>query len=393
MAAVRFRSTTKAFEDSVAVADLDLEIADGELLVLAGPSGCGKSTVLRMIAGLETPTSGDVEIGDDCVTDMAPRDRDVAMVFQNYALYPHMSVERNLGFALRRARVRREVITERVESTAHLLELVERLDKKPGQLSGGQNQRVAMGRAIVREPKVFLMDEPLSNLDARLRATMRAEIVALQQQLGTTMVYVTHDQVEALTMGDRVAVLRGGVLQQVAPPDELFCAPRNTFVAGFIGTPPMNLYRSTLTRTAGGGVSLDLGGTVFDYSPPEVAGSGLDEVCDGEVIVGIRPHDIVTGRGTTATASVALVELLGAELIVHAVLEATPFVPSEGHGEAAATPGGSAAGAPLVARLVAGKGQPQPGDLLGVEFPARALHLFDPDTEERTSGPVLPRGA
>ena len=248
MASVAFDSVTKTFDGDVdAVADLTLTIEDGELLVLVGPSGCGKSTALRMVAGLETPTAGDVFIGGECVTEVAPRERDVAMVFQNYALYPHMTVERNLGFGLKIKRMPKSLVVERVAAAAHMLELTEHLQKRPAQLSGGQRQRVAMGRAIVREPQVFLMDEPLSNLDAKLRVAMRAEIVALQQELRTTLVHVTHDQVEAMTMGHRVAILRRGVLQQVAPPDELFDAPVNVFVAGFIGTPAMNLYHSDLT--------------------------------------------------------------------------------------------------------------------------------------------------
>src|SRR6187431_629311 len=247
MATVTLGAVNKVYENGFhAIHDLNLDINDEEFLVLVGPSGCGKSTALRMIAGLETITSGTLKIGDRVVNDIEPKDRDIAMVFQNYALYPHMTVADNIGFALKLARVPKDEIKRRVTQAAHILELEPYLDRKPGQLSGGQRQRVAMGRAMVREPAAFLMDEPLSNLDAKLRVQMRAEIAALQRELGVTTCYVTHDQVEAMTMGDRVAVLKDGYLQQVDSPQNLYDKPGNVFVAAFIGSPSMNLFEATL---------------------------------------------------------------------------------------------------------------------------------------------------
>src|SRR6187401_752710 len=248
MATVQMENVNKIYENGFhAIHDLSLDIADQEFLVLVGPSGCGKSTALRMVAGLETITGGVMKIGDRVVNDVQPKDRDIAMVFQNYALYPHMTVADNIGFALKLARVPKDEIKRRVTQAAHILELEQYVDRKPGQLSGGQRQRVAMGRAIVRQPSAFLMDEPLSNLDAKLRVQMRAEISELQRNLGVTTIYVTHDQVEAMTMGDRVAVLKDGYLQQVDTPQNLYDDPINVFVAAFIGSPSMNLYEGTIT--------------------------------------------------------------------------------------------------------------------------------------------------
>src|SRR5215216_7558972 len=247
MAEIVLEKLTKRYPNGFeAVKDLSLEIAESELLVLVGPSGCGKTTALRMIAGLEDITEGDLYIGGRRVNDVLERDRDIAMVFQSYALYPHMTVAQNIGFSLRLARRPRKEVRQRVRETAELLGLEELLDRRPKQLSGGQRQRVAMGRAIIRQPQAFLMDEPLSNLDAQLRVHMRGEIEALQKRLGVTTVYVTHDQVEAMTMGDRIAILRDGVLQQVGEPDEVYDRPANLFVAGFIGSPPMNLAHATI---------------------------------------------------------------------------------------------------------------------------------------------------
>src|SRR5919106_691671 len=241
MAQITMEGLTKRYPDGYeAVRDMDLEIADGEFVILVGPSGCGKSTALRMIAGLEDITEGELRIGDEVVNDRAPKDRDVAMVFQNYALYPHMSVRENMGFALKLRKLDQSEIDSKVTEAARILDLEQHLDRKPSQLSGGQRQRVAMGRAIVRDPAAFLMDEPLSNLDAKLRVQMRTEVSRIQQTLGTTTVYVTHDQTEAMTLGDRVAVMRAGVIQQVGTPMELYQRPRNLFVAGFIGSPSMN---------------------------------------------------------------------------------------------------------------------------------------------------------
>ena len=249
MATVQMENVNKIYENGFhAIHDLSLDIADQEFLVLVGPSGCGKSTALRMVAGLETITGGVMKIGDRVVNDVQPKDRDIAMVFQNYALYPHMTVADNIGFALKLARVPKDEIKRRVTQAAHILELEQYLDRKPGQLSGGQRQRVAMGRAIVRQPSAFLMDEPLSNLDAKLRVQMRAEIARLQRDLGVTTVYVTHDQVEAMTMGDRVCVLKDGYLQQVDTPQNLYDNPINVFVAAFIGSPSMNLYDGVVER-------------------------------------------------------------------------------------------------------------------------------------------------
>ncbi|MGA1352138.1 MAG: ABC transporter ATP-binding protein, partial [Ilumatobacteraceae bacterium] len=249
MAQVKFENVDKVFDNGVkAVSNMSLEVRDGEFLVLVGPSGCGKTTALRMVAGLEAISSGTVSIGDTVVNNLSSKDRDIAMVFQNYALYPHLSVADNIAFGLRLRKEPKEKINKQVEWAATMLDLVPYLNRRPKELSGGQRQRVAMGRAIVREPKVFLMDEPLSNLDAKLRVQMRAEIANLQKQLGTTTIYVTHDQVEAMTMGDRVAVMSMGVLQQVAEPQVLYDAPANIFVAGFIGTPPMNMFEATVEK-------------------------------------------------------------------------------------------------------------------------------------------------
>ena len=277
MAEVTFRSVEKVYDNKVtAVSDLDLDVADGELLVVVGPSGCGKTTTLRMLAGLEDITSGQISIGGKVVNDLTAKERDIAMVFQSYALYPHLSVADNLGYPLRMAKVSKQERADRIATVAKQLRLEELLDRKPRQLSGGQRQRVAMGRAMVREPQVFLMDEPLSNLDAKLRVLMRSEVAELQQELNTTMFYVTHDQIEAMTMGHRVAIMNHGVLQQVAPPAELYQSPANLFVAGFIGSPPMNLLNATVTQgatpgsiaLASGTATIDLGvatGDAFDF--------------------------------------------------------------------------------------------------------------------------------
>src|SRR6059036_2796410 len=247
MAEIQFRDVTKRYPDGFeAVKHMDLDIADGEFMILVGPSGCGKSTALRMIAGLEDITSGELRIGDEVVNDRAPKDRDIAMVFQNYALYPHMTVRENMGFALKLAGTPQAEIDQKVNEAAKVLDLEQHLDRKPANLSGGQRQRVAMGRAIVRDPSAFLMDEPLSNLDAKLRVQMRTEVSRIQQRLGTTTIYVTHDQTEAMTLGDRVAVMRSGVLQQVGTPMELYNNPKNLFVAGFIGSPAMNFMPATM---------------------------------------------------------------------------------------------------------------------------------------------------
>jgi multiple sugar transport system ATP-binding protein len=332
MAVVNFSSVTKQYKGDgpLAVDSLDLTIDDGEFMVLVGPSGCGKSTALRMIAGLEEITEGELRIGDRVVNEVPPGDRDIAMVFQNYALYPHMTVRDNIGFALEVAKVPKSEIKERTEQAAEMLGLTEYLDRLPKALSGGQRQRVAMGRAIVRSPQVFLMDEPLSNLDAKLRVQMRSEIIHIQKRLGTTMVYVTHDQVEAMTMGHRVAVMRMGLLQQVAPPQELYHRPANLFVAAFIGSPAMNLITASVEGTpdrptvtfAGHALAIDRG--AIDRYPQ------LPERIGSSVIVGLRPeHFVMDGdadlpEDQKLTVFVDLAEAMGAEVHVHAQLDVPP---------------------------------------------------------------------
>ncbi len=322
MAAVTLDKMTKVYDGTTepAVDRLDLDISDGEFVVFVGPSGCGKSTALRMIAGLEQITGGDVKIGDRIVNMVPPKDRDIAMVFQNYALYPHMTVARNLDFPLRIAGVEKEELKSRVDSIARTLQLTELLHRKPGQLSGGQRQRVAMGRALIRKPAVFLMDEPLSNLDAKLRVSMRSEIARIQSELGVTTIYVTHDQVEAMTMGDRVVVLNGGELQQVAAPEVLYNRPGNVFVAGFIGSPAMNLWNSRLVDTSDGGLGISIGTQVLPVPADLAARIGLAAHSDKDLVVGIRPDDLyddgVVGSATIRGELKAR-EALGSEVIAH----------------------------------------------------------------------------
>ena len=320
MADVDLVNITKRFDDGTeAVGDLSLHVADGEFLILVGPSGCGKSTVLRMIAGLEEVTSGELRIGGELVNDKPSKDRDVAMVFQSYALYPHMTVRDNMGFALKLAGADKSEIDQKVEDAARTLDLEQHLDRRPANLSGGQRQRVAMGRAIVRDPKAFLMDEPLSNLDAKLRVQMRTEVARLQSKLETTTVYVTHDQTEAMTLGDRVAVMRAGVLQQVATPAELYDNPVNLFVAGFIGSPAMNFMPGEIS---GGKLQLPIGDV--DLDKLEI------EHHDGQVVVGLRPEnfedvevigDLKEERGIVFEAEIDLVESLGSDLFAHFHIE------------------------------------------------------------------------
>lgn len=320
MARIVFDSVTRVYpgSDHPAVDRLNLEIADGEFLVLVGPSGCGKSTSLRMLAGLEDVNSGKIYIGDNDVTDMAPKDRDIAMVFQNYALYPHMTVRQNMGFALKIAKVPQAEIDKRVEQAAATLDLTEYLDRKPKALSGGQRQRVAMGRAIVRKPQVFLMDEPLSNLDAKLRVQTRTQIAQLQRTLGVTTLYVTHDQTEALTMGDRIAVIAGGVLQQVGTPEELYDCPGNAFVAAFIGSPAMNIgtFRVDNGVAVLGDARIPLSQATLDALTPED---------NGEIIIGFRPEALDVQAGTQDMAhsipiQVTHVEELGSDAYVYGTL-------------------------------------------------------------------------
>jgi multiple sugar transport system ATP-binding protein len=337
VASVSFDHVRKVYPDgTVAVQDLSLEIPDGELMVLVGPSGCGKTTALRMVAGLEEISDGEVRIGDEVVNKLPPRDRDLAMVFQTYALYPHKSIYDNLAFPLRLRKLGRAQIDERVRRIARVLELEEQLKRKPRQLSGGQRQRVAMGRAIIREPRAFLMDEPLSNLDAKLRTQMRAEISLLHRELGVTTLYVTHDQVEAMTLGERVTVMRKGELQQVATPQELYDRPVNLFVAGFIGSPPMNFVQGEVVLD-GEGAQVQVGDQRLSIDDDERAlAPGLERWTGRKVIVGIRPEHLEDSAIETRTAAdrrlhgrVRLRELLGSESIVHFQIDAAPAVTPE----------------------------------------------------------------
>jgi multiple sugar transport system ATP-binding protein len=337
VASISFDRVRKVYPDgTVAVQELSLEISDGELMVLVGPSGCGKTTALRMVAGLEDISEGDVRIGTQVVNQLPPRDRDVAMVFQNYALYPHKSIYDNLAFPLRLRKLGKAEIEHRVQRIARVLELQEQLNRRPRQLSGGQRQRVAMGRAIIREPQAFLMDEPLSNLDAKLRTQMRAEISLLHKELRVTTLYVTHDQVEAMTLGQRVAVMRKGELQQVAAPQELYDRPVNLFVAGFIGSPPMNFVQGELVRN-GGAVDVQIGDQRLALDDGERAlADGIADWAGRKLIVGIRPEHLEDAALDTAasnerrlTGRVRLREALGSEWIVHFQIDAAPAVSPE----------------------------------------------------------------
>jgi multiple sugar transport system ATP-binding protein len=389
VADIAIRGATKIYAGAAvpAVDAVELDIADGELLVLVGPSGCGKSTLLRMIAGLEEVTAGSISIGGRDVTHLAPKDRDIAMVFQSYALYPHMTVRRNIGYPLRLARTPKDEIDRRVEETAELLQLTDELERRPAQLSGGQRQRVAMGRAIVRHPQAFLMDEPLSNLDAKLRVEMRAEIARLQRELAVTTVYVTHDQVEAMTMGTRVAVLQRGRLQQVDTPQRLYDEPDNLFVATFIGSPAMNLFPGRIEAAEGAGVdglTLRSGQHRLALDPATLAAHpGLPRLVGQPVVIGIRPEglaDVALEPGAPADqvieATVDLVESLGAELVVH-VTVSDPMAPADGDSDAwrqVVARRGRA-----VARLTT-RSRLSPGDVVKLAVDTTRLHLFDAET-------------
>ncbi|WNV74556.1 ABC transporter ATP-binding protein [Geodermatophilus sp. DSM 44513] len=388
MAEVVLDKVNKQYENGFhAVKDLDLAIADGEFLVLVGPSGCGKSTALRMVAGLEDVTSGTLRIGDRVVNTLPPRDRDIAMVFQSYALYPHMTVADNIGYGLRIKRMDKAEIGRRVQRAADMLELTPLLDRKPAQLSGGQRQRVAMGRAIVREPSVFLMDEPLSNLDAKLRVQMRAEIAQVQQDLGTTTIYVTHDQVEAMTMGDRVAVLKAGVLQQAGDPQYLYDNPANLFVAGFIGSPPMNMGLGRVER-AGDGLVVHLGSCPLRLGPEALAKApALAGHVGHEVAVGIRSEDMEDARiardapeDARLRARVVLTEALGSEITVHFTVDAPEVVTEDTRALAqdarAEETSHRVAGTKFVASF-APRSRVRPGDEIEVVVDTERLHFFD----------------
>jgi multiple sugar transport system ATP-binding protein len=344
MATIQFTEVTKQFDDgTVAVDGLTLDVHDGEFLILVGPSGCGKTTALRMVAGLEEITSGEIRIGEKVVNDLPPVERDIAMVFQNYALYPHMTVAQNLGFPLRQQGVKKAEAKQRVEEAARLLSIDELLHRKPRALSGGQRQRVAIGRALVRRPVAFLMDEPLSNLDAKLRVQMRAELIALHKRLGVTTIFVTHDQTEAMTLGDRVVVMNKGVVQQVDTPAQLYSRPANTFVAGFIGSPPMNFLRGRLD-----GSSVVLGSHCIELpQSTQTAVSGRT----GDVVVGVRPEDFVSANGDGIAAQIAFTESLGPETLVHFRSDALETVQRSEQVEAGMEEQAGSLGALLVARF------------------------------------------
>ncbi|MEO7130502.1 MAG: sn-glycerol-3-phosphate ABC transporter ATP-binding protein UgpC [Dermatophilaceae bacterium] len=403
MAEVRLDGVGKVYADRTrAVTDLNLTVAEGEFLVLVGPSGCGKTTALRMIAGLEEISEGTITIGDQVVNRVPSRDRDVAMVFQSYALYPHLSVRDNIGFGLQLRKMPKAEISRRVEHAAEILGLTAHLDRKPRNLSGGQRQRVAMGRAIVREPQAFLMDEPLSNLDAKLRVQMRAEIAWLQRDLGVTTIYVTHDQTEAMTLGDRVAVMSKGLLQQVDNPQTLYDHPVNLFVAGFIGSPAMNLMRARLERDDGH-LTILLGDQRLTVPESVLAErEGLRERIGTEVVVGIRPEDMedadMSGTDTNVLTSTAeLVEAMGSDVMVHFIVAAARVDPSdaaeaalEAHpsaGVASASGDQTTVTARCSPRTEARRGQP-----VRIAVDTRRLHYFDP-ADGGAIGYQVPAGA
>jgi multiple sugar transport system ATP-binding protein len=389
MAGIVLERVTKTFPNGfAAVRDLSLTIEDGEFIVLVGASGCGKTTLLRLIAGLEEASAGRISIDGKDITDRPPRQRDVAMVFQSYALYPHMNVRQNLGYGLKVRRIPKKEAKRRVEETAELLGLKDLLDRRPAQLSGGQRQRVAMGRAIVREPKAFLMDEPLSNLDAKLRVQMRAEIARIQQALKVTTVYVTHDQVEAMTMGHRVAVMRDGELQQVDTPQRLYDAPANLFVASFVGSPPMNLFEAVVERDNGrlvcriGDTELELPADISSDRP------SLTNYAGRRVAIGIRPEDVREASGWDGArlrGRILLVESLGSEQLVHIEIAAAPLERSD-LVDTTAQPPGPSLGVDDAERSVTLLGRFDrhlllaPGEAVEVAIDPRLLHFFDLET-------------
>ncbi len=399
MAEVTLEDVSKIYgEDVVAVRDMNLDITDGEFIVFVGPSGCGKSTVLRMIAGLEDITSGEVFIGDNVVNDLPPRERDIAMVFQNYALYPHMNVRENLGFALKLRKMDKGEIDRRVNEAARILSIEGFLDRKPKALSGGQRQRVALGRAIVREPKAFLMDEPLSNLDAKLRVQMRTEIAKLHNRIGTTTIYVTHDQTEAMTMADRIVVLKDGVVQQIASPQAMYDRPVNVFVAGFIGSPAMNFIRARL-ESDNGGYAAVFGASRVHIGREVVgeAGEGLGAYAGKEVVLGIRPEHIedalvaeagelgAAGASNIVDVEPQVIESMGSEKYVYfsmpgeqtVELDSVRDMTAGGGGEGSADSSGDL----MVARVSPESGA-RTGHEIRLVMNSSKVRLFDPETEE-----------
>jgi multiple sugar transport system ATP-binding protein len=387
VAAIEFDDVTKVYGDEVtAVSSLSLVVHDAEFVVLLGPSGCGKSTALRMVAGLEAITAGEIRLGGNAVNRIPPRDRDVAMVFQNYALYPHMDVSDNIGFGLRTRHVPKRERDERIRRVAEVLGLTDYLGRKPSQLSGGQRQRVAMGRAIVREPQAFLMDEPLSNLDARLRVQMRTEIVRIQRELNVTTIYVTHDQIEAMTMADRVAVMRGGVLQQYDSPDRVYAKPANLFVASFIGSPAMNLVEGTLEQV-NGEIRCQIGSQSLQVPGAALGQKKLRDKLGATVAVGIRPEALSLARASTQPSlggTVVISESLGFETLVYVAIEAKPVTRPEVL-ESFAEPESvifardgahRGASATLVARLPAGASM-QEGQQLNLAVDPSRIQFFD----------------
>lgn len=389
MASISLDGIGKIYEGGTrALMDINLEINDGEFMVLVGPSGCGKSTLLRMIAGLEDITEGTMKIGETVVNDIPPKDRNIAMVFQNYALYPHMTVFDNMAFGLKLRKMPKDEVSRRVDEAARILEITEYLDRKPKALSGGQRQRVAMGRAIVREPAAFLMDEPLSNLDAKLRVQMRSELGQLHARLKTTTVYVTHDQVEAMTMGDRVAVMRKGIMQQAATPRELYDRPLNLFVAGFIGSPSMNFVYADLAQ-AGDGMTATFGATTLTLDPNNLAARpGLSAYAGKRVVLGIRPEafEVAAAVGTPGDlpVEVGLVEQLGSEAFIHFVIDFPPVV-TEDIRELLADEGTDEAMLGATTKFVARINPdfaPTMGDNIGLAIDKAKLHFFDVDSSQ-----------
>ena len=384
MAQISLEKITKVYPNGFeAVHSLNLDVAEGEFMVLVGPSGCGKTTALRMVAGLEEISRGTLRFGERVVNNVSAKNRDIAMVFQNYALYPHMTVGENIGFALRTKKLPKAQIKEKVTTAAGILGLSELIDSKPGQLSGGQRQRVAMGRAIVREPSVFLMDEPLSNLDAKLRVQMRAEVTRIQRKLGVATLYVTHDQVEAMTMGDRVAVLRAGVLQQCDKPQALYDNPNNLFVAAFIGSPAMNLFEAQITEGATavviGSQRIELSDVVHTQRP------GVRSYANKRVVLGIRPEDLPMASGSessTLVGDVELVEALGSDVLIHFAIDAKRIEVEGAMEDEESTL------APVMLQRAQGVARIEPrstvvnGDRVRLSVNPIRLHFFDPETGE-----------